>query len=221
MPGASWVSGSALVLAQVTAPFTPPPLPRGSLFDRFLLENPWPTAVALVVFAAAVLASSNARGRLRQGLTAAAVCVAAAIGVWVLAFLVETPRERIRQRTADLVRVTVSADVAALDSMLDESVTLATVLSPSGIDKPGILRAVEQVLRGQYAIHDHRVLTTQATIDGPRVARSQVRVRVTPEATRIPHSSWWRIDWIYDGSQWRVTRIEALSPDVAAGAQFR
>ena len=55
------------------------------------------------------------------------------------------------------------------------------------------------------------VRETRAAVDGDGIGRTYARVRVTPESTGFPHTSWWRLDWRRDpGAPWRCTGIEPI-----------
>jgi hypothetical protein len=226
-------------LAQFTNPPAPPPLPAAPLWERLILENPWPTAGVLAILAIAtigIMSRTGADGDRRiAGLplrTIIALALALLGGV-ILAVgtAITTDREDLRAGTTRLVEVTARSDTATLERMLSEDVRLRLPAGMPGAGQSGtsvpretILQMVEQYLgpSGRYTVREFRVTDAQAALDGPRVARAQVRVRVIPEATAFPHTSWWRVDWRKDGegeaAAWRVIGIEPL---VLPGANIR
>jgi hypothetical protein len=226
-------------LLNFTNPPAPPPLPPAPLWERLILENPWPTAGVLAILAVAtlvVMSRTNADGNRRalglplRTIVALAMALAGSI-VMVLGMTITTDREALRAGTARLVELTAGAQTDALDPMLAPDVRLrlpagmpGAGLSGASIPKDTLLMMVEQYFgqSGRYPLREHRVQEVQAAIDGPRIARTQVRVRVTPEATALPYTSWWRIDWRREGEAasgpWRVIAIEPL---VLPGATTR
>lgn len=185
------------------------PLPPSPVIERVLLDNPWPAVVMFALVGLVGFVVLNGRGKGRQGLVmglAGLVLAAAAYGVgWV----VSTPREQIKQGTRELIDATAGVDIGALDALLDEDVEVFVTRVGRGADKDQIIEAVERYLGSTYRVREWSILDLQATLDGPRLGRTQVRVRVTGELGVLP--SWWRIDWLRqpDGS-WVVRRIEAL-----------
>jgi hypothetical protein len=226
-------------LAQITNPAAPPPLPPAPLWERLILENPWPTAGVLAILAIAtmgIMSRTKADGDRRfaglplRTIIALALAILGGI-VLAVGTAITTDREALRAGTARLVDVTARSDTAALERMLSEDVRLRLPAGLPGGGRNGasvpretILTMVEQYLgpQGRYPLREHRIAEIQATLDGPRVARAQVRIRVVPEATALPYTSWWRIDWRKDGegeaAVWRVIGIEPL---VLPGANIR
>ncbi|MBM4107401.1 MAG: hypothetical protein FJ255_01065 [Phycisphaerae bacterium] len=195
-------------LVQVTPP---PDLPRPPLWEALLFERPLPAVVALLLVAAIVAWTGLAGGRRRALLIALAM--AALAPAWcALAVLVTTDREAVARRSRDLVRAVADVRVADVARILDQDATLAYFRAPAGLDRDGILREVERTLGGAYRVNEARVGRVQATLDGPDLARTQVKVTVVPEATAYPHLSYWRLDWRRgDDGVWRVFAIEPLA----------
>jgi hypothetical protein len=70
---------------------------------------------------------------------------------------------------------------------------------------------------GEYAVKDHSIAFARAVVDSPTIARSQLRVRVTP-ASAVYSSvigSWWILHWAREGpaGEWRITALECQSID--------
>lgn len=212
--------------AQLSDPIEVPALAPGPIFERFVLVNPWPVAVVLVIAAAVAWVVLSRQGRTRHagmaagGLTLVAACVVAAD------LLVTTQREVLRDRTGLLVSAVAHVDLDALDGLLAENVLMfaspdrlgtgTRTITPGGQprDKDAILDMVKRYLGSAYQIKEHRVLETQVAIDGDRLARTQVHVRVTPEAAPLMHRSWWRLEWRREpGGAWLVTGIEPMQID--------
>jgi hypothetical protein len=200
----------------------PPPLPPGPLWERLILENPWPTAGVLAVLAVAalVLLSRVEGGRRVVGVpvptAVAALLVLAGCIVLAVGMAVTTDREELRAGTQRLVDATAARDLETLDRLLASEARLHLPLRSQGLPGPvvpreQIMTLVEEVLGRRYPLKEHRTMEVQAALDGPRIARTQVRVRVVPEAWQIPHTSWWRVDWRREEhGGWRVIGIEPL-----------
>jgi hypothetical protein len=186
-----------------------PPLPASPLIERVLLENPWPSAVVCVLVGVVVFMMLNSRRKARLGLAIGALVFGLGVVAVVLAGLIETDREAIKRSSRALVAAVASVDVAALERLLDEDMELRVTGVSRGAGKEQTIAAVQRYLGSMYSVREHRVLDLQSTLDGPRLGRTQVRVRVETDGGMLP--SWWRLDWLRanDGS-WTVRRIEAM-----------
>lgn len=209
----------SLILAQFGAP-TPPALPGGPLWERLLLESPWPLAAALAAGAVIALFVLNGRGQTRAGLLAAGALAALGAGVVVLARTVQTDGEAIRARTEALVGMVARVDEAGMDKLLASDARLLSSFEqgdirtpPVGLDKAGIIARVRETLGRQFPIREHAVLETQGQIVSEGLGRTQVRVRVVVEGWNFPHTSWWRLDWRRDGGGWRAVTITPVAID--------
>jgi hypothetical protein len=186
-----------------------PPLPAPPLVERLTLEDPIAGVVLLLALAVALFFVLNARGRIRQACAAAGALALLAAGLLALASFVDTDREIIAARTRELVAAVSAADRAQMDQLLADDLTVRVTRVPPGASKEVVMATVESEVRTLYHASEHEVLDLQAAMYGPRVGRTQTRVRVGSEYGAIP--SWWRLDWQRgNDGRWRATRIEAL-----------
>lgn len=188
----------------------PQPLPSGPLWETYILEQPWPLAIALVVIAAVVL--FKGRGKARA--IVPAVAILAAMAAVAAGLLVTTARESIRKSTRAMVAAVVSGDSTTLDAELDESAKLFSFQHNDGLDKWALLDEVGRRFRpgAEYAVKDWSIEALEASRDGERVGRSQVKVRAVSAAAGVPVFSWWLLDYRMDASgRWRVIRMEPQS----------
>ncbi|MEO1007718.1 MAG: hypothetical protein AAFX79_04080 [Planctomycetota bacterium] len=199
----------------VIAPPSFDPLPSGPLLSRFVLEQPLLPAIALLLVAIGVLLVQNRTGRLGARSLWALAPVALAGGVLAAGSLVQTERELLRERTRELIGAAADADTDRLRGLLAEDVSLevsgaiARVLQRvSG--REDMLSAVDARLERQYPIEDWSVYNLQASLDGPGVARTQLRVRVEIRGS-LAHGSIWRLHWERDGDgPWRCFELEPM-----------
>lgn len=185
------------------------PLPSPPFFERFVLENPWPAVILLALVGIAALAIFNARAKLKSGLAVGGVLFALAGGCFLAGVLVTTPREKLKQATRELVGATARVDRVELDRLLSDDLSVRVTRLSRSSGKRETMDAVETLLGRQYRVKEHSILEMQATLDGPRLGRTQVCVRIGSDYGLLP--SWWRVDWEL-GSEgvWRARRIEAL-----------
>lgn len=192
------------------------PLPPTPLMERFLFEQPLlPVAILALLAIIAAVAFAKRRQRTR-GLIVAGVLLALAAGVYLTATMVTTDRETLLDRTADLIGSTAQAQTAVLPAMLTEEASLRTAgdiarVLPSVDGRDRILALVDQYLQSRYRVSTWKILDQQATIDGPNVGRTLIRVGVESNGFSRTHYSWWRLHWERgpDGV-WRCFELEPL-----------
>jgi len=202
-------------------PPAPTPLPAPSLVDRYLLENPWPLSTILALGAIAAFVTMRHRVPVRRVAAAATALLFAAAGVLLLAASVETPRESLRGATRALVNAAASADAARVAGLLAPDATLFPSGGGSPLGRDAILARVRDDLGGRWKLREWAVLETQAAATGDS-GRTQVKVRVTPEAFGFPNISWWRLAWSRDATgAWRAISIEPVSVTPEVGRELR
>lgn len=211
------VTGPALGMqggfAQVDVP-SPPPLPRASALERWTLEEPLLLMAVCVALGVAAYVVLNGRGNFRAGISAAGVCVVLAAGVFGLSRMVETPRERMKLESKELVRAVAEADMATLDRVLTDDAELIFFLAPQGWGKERIKEGVQGYFgeSGSYAVAEWTILEIESTVDGPDVGRVQLKARVYGRSFNFPSFSWWRLDFRREpDGRWRVRGIQPIS----------
>lgn len=187
-----------------------PPLPQPGLVERLTLESPMALVLSLAVIGLAGLIIFNNRGRAGTGLSVLGVAWLLAGAALLVALLVETPRERLMDRTRELVAALAGVDTNALSGMIDEDATVEVRGVRSFEGRDSIIRGAEQYIGSSTRIESHRVPEIQAVIDGPNAARTQVRVRHSGNS--VPPASWWRITWyrVSESEPWVAIEIEPL-----------
>lgn len=190
------------------------PLPSPPLFEGFLFEQPLLPTVVLAVLAIVAAIAFARLGQRRKGFLVAGVLALLAGAVFATAALITTERERLLERTEALIGATATVDTATLQQMLADSARLQTsgdierVLAP--IDgREEIIGRAESQLRNRFRINEWQILDRQATIDGPNVGRTLVRVGADSDSFSRTHYSWWRLHWeLGPDGQWRCFEIE-------------
>lgn len=208
-----------------------PPLPSPPALVHYVLETPWLVLGAVVLSGIVALVVLNQRNKAKLGLVVLALSLVFAAAIFLVSTLVTTERERLDTRTRELISLTSTAELGALRSVLSEQiqVRLGGVTFRSGRD--AVLSDVDRLLAKQYPISSIDITHVQCVIDGPNVARSQVRVRATSSAAmyNAPAGSWWLIDWRRDldsagqgTGEWRASGINMLQLDfVSDPSQLR
>ncbi len=177
---------------------------------HLLLENPWPIVIVLIGVAA-VLRVVGRRNDKRGLSLAALIALLAAVGVYVLATLVDTPREQVTAATHALLDATVAKDAAAIDRLLDPRVVLAdergNVRLTIGELRPGLDRTLE---RFDLASQRAKNLLVDTQTPDAATAHLDLRTGFTDNAFPPSHTRW-QLDWRRDADgRWRLTEVRWL-----------
>ena len=194
------------------------------MLTHFLLESPGALVffLALTAIVLLLIASRHQGPTQRKSAAAAAAVALLAVGVWLLATLWVTDRERILQRTEMLLDLTAPLDAANLDQMFDPA---AEMVGPDGqrcFDAHQMLRMLKSNLE-IYRVTSHRVRRIGASVESSQSGTSWLELRTTlqyPAAggtAPIP-SSWillWRREapdgpWLV--AQVKCTELMSLRP---------
>lgn len=196
-------------LSVFTVP-TPPPLKSAPIWETYVLEQPWPLVAILVVVA--IVLFVKGRGKARK--VGPPIAILAAIAVALAGSFVTTARETMIASARALVAAVVAADASTLDAQLDPDALLFSFRHKAGVPKFAIIDEVVDRFRsgGEYSIKEHGILNIDASQDGQRVGRVQLKLRVVSAQLGVPVFSWWLLDYRRDSSgQWRVLRMEPQS----------
>ncbi len=161
------------------------------------------------------------RDKLKDGLRALLAAIALAATVFTAAALITTEREVLAERTHSAATLTAAAKVTDLRELLTERASVRAfgpVPVPHGRDE--ILDVVQSTLGRSLIVKDLKIGPVRAVVDGPNVARTQVRVWSTFEGEQAlynaPLGAWFRLDWTRDGTgPWRITSINVMQIDGA------
>ncbi|HYD00151.1 MAG TPA: hypothetical protein VEB22_02910 [Phycisphaerales bacterium] len=188
----------------------PDPLPSAPLLERYLLQDPLPTTIFLVIAAVIGWWWLQRLGKARPAAIVAAACVLAAGGVLLLAKAVVTEREALVARCTELVNDVIAARAGDVSPVLRSDVTANVRPLRTEFRRDDILKMVaddEARRRGMTAAN---LKWVTATLDGPNVGRTQCRVQVQySEDMWLPTT--WMLHWTRDNSQspWVVRLIDA------------
>lgn len=191
-------------------------LPPPPLLERFLFEQPLLPIAVLVLLAIIAVVAFASRNQRRRGLLVAGVLVAVAAGVYLASMLVTTERETLLGRTEVAIGATAQVEVDAMSEILTEDAYLRTTGAIARVQPPvegrtEIIDLAARRLQSRYRVSQWEILDRQATIDGPNLGRTLVRVGVDVDGFSRTHYSWWRLHWERgpDGV-WRCFELEPL-----------
>ncbi len=191
------------------------------LISLLLFENPWILAGLLAIGAISLFVVFNNRRKLRLGAAFAGVFALGAITVMLLAMLVTTDREQVKNLSRELIAAVADADAQPVEQILSPFATLvAEGALRSELSRDEILDRIRDASSngGAYdgqgtrvAADEYRIREIRVGIQSSTAARSQVNVVITPSITSFPTGTWWELDWdkLPDGS-WKARRIELV-----------
>jgi len=196
-----------------------PTLPAAPVLPHYLLEDPWPVVVGLLLAGLIAAIVLHRRDRLKSGLRILGLAVVLAAGVYALASLVTTEREVLAARTRDAATFTAAAKVSDLRDLLTERASVHAfnpIPVPHGREE--LLDTVRSTLGHSIIVKELTIGPVRAVVDGPNVARTQVRVWAKLDGEQAfynaPIGAWFRLDWTREAlGPWRITGINVMQID--------
>lgn len=188
----------------------PPALPAAPLWERLLFEQPLASIAAAILALSAILLL--ARGATRTVRIVGAGLLPLALVFVAVPWLVETDREAINRHARGLAEAAAAGRFEVLERDLAHDARAVYFEARLGIGKEAIIERLRQYF-GEGGRIDLSVLSVRSGMDGPRIGRAHIKVRVQARETGgFPNLSWWRLDWrkLQDGG-WQCNYIEPLS----------
>jgi len=199
-----------------------PRLPDPPFFAHYLLESPWFFAAGLVVAGVVAMLVLKRRGQPIEGTRALAAGFILGAIVAGVGTAITTEREALRLRTRELVDLAAEAKTTDLRDLLTEQAHIGVFMSYfTGVrGREEVLGAVQLYLGDRYPLASHEVGPVQAVVDGPNIARTQVRVWVKLHKDQQAYGgaigAWFRIEWTRDSAgQWKAGVISIMQVDGA------
>lgn len=201
----------------------PTPLPGPPLWERYLLENPWPLVLLLgaAVVVGVFVLSRLGKPHKARWIAGAGILLMALVAA--LAWGIETQREQLEADTRALIRAVAAGDVGGVDGLLAVDAVLLTPFASRPFSRSEILSRVgsEFAPGGAYRLRGCALLAFQAHIADDGAGQVQVKVRADPE-NGPPTPAWVRLDWEQDAAgRWRAGGISVLSVGGVAGGMGR
>ncbi len=199
---------------------TVPRLPDPPALAYYIFENPWPLTIGLGVCGLVAMLVLRRHGQWREGKTIFACAAVLATLVVGLGYGVTTPRETLRARTRELIDLAAAVKATELRELLTEQARVGVFSSHFGgvRGREEVLKAVQTYLGDSHPLESHEIGPVQAVVDGPNVARTQVRVWVKPQKDQqlygVATGAWFRLDWKREEQgPWRVVAITIMQID--------
>lgn len=187
-------------------------LPPSPAFDRWVLEQPIPLAAACIVAGVAVAIALHRRGELKRGLIGGSALLMFGAAVLTIGFIVETPRERLRNLTSEFVARVFAADGDWASAHLSDSLVVASAGEVyTSLGKEQLVASIRNF--AMFHTTEWSEKSRGATIDGDGIGRTQSTLKVT--AGYIGNQmlpSTWEFTWRRGpGDEWRISRLECVS----------
>ncbi len=196
-----------------------PDPPAVGFVTRYVLENPWPLALGLLIVACAIGYTALVRGHLKR-LPAAVLLAAAALAVAVAGLVIVTSGERAKLVTRQFVEAVAAEDVTAAGNLLAADATFAfdSPRNP-GHDLTFIKNGLAD-LTDDFSIESNRITRLDAYSEDD--AHGLAHLSCWTEAGYGPVISRWvvRVARQSDGS-WKVDRITCVSINNNSASSYR
>lgn len=187
-----------------------PDPPASSLLTRYVLENPWPAALLLLLIAAVITWRQLNGGTLR-GLAVAALVAVLGIAVALVGVFVQTPGEHAVKAARALVADAERGRAAAISGHFEPEavINFGSVTSPA-FDRSVINRAITS-LASENRITSNQVTRLRGYTADPRTGVVHLSCITETASSYGPVPSHWVIQFRLqaDGS-WQVDRITCL-----------
>ena len=190
------------------------PLATTPVWRTILFEKPLPL-VAVSVGIGLAGAWGLRRSDLRRATLVAGVGIGLGASLTVVAATVNTEREELDRATRRLVKAVADPDAQYLRRSFASDVRAeGPGLALAG--REALVSWLESHMRGGYQVRSYRVLEVRAGLDSSQVARSQARVRVQLEQSRVPNVLWFHMDW-YRGASGEDWQLRGVRPVWVSG----
>lgn len=186
----------------------PPPPP----FDRWVLEQPLPLAVACIVAGLAVAWTLRDRGDVRRGVIGGSLLVLFGAGVLAAGFLIETPREHLQKLTSEFVKRVFAADGDWTGAHLSDSLVVASGGEEyRNLGKEQLVASIRNF--AMFRTREWSEKSRGSAMDGTEIGRTESTLKVT--AGYIGNQmlpSTWEFTWRRSpDDQWQISRLECIS----------
>lgn len=193
--------------------------PSTGLLTRYVLENPWPLALVLLIIALAVGYSALVQGHLKR-LPGALILMAASIGITLAGLLVHTSGEQAKRITRLFVDAVAASDTTLTLGLLAPDATLSfdSPRNP-GYDLTFIKSRLSR-LNNDYTIDSNRITHLEGYVETSE--QGVAFLTCWTEAGFGPVRSQWviRVSQQTDGS-WLISRLTCLRINDREASRYR
>ena len=189
-----------------------PQAPDVSLFTRYVLENPWPLAIVLLVIAA-FLAWTGFREGIESRQKWVLIPLMFAIVIVAIGYLTVTPGEHARNVAGQLVSATVNKDLVTTDQLLatDAIIVFGSPTNP-GFDREFIMERLDK-FRDKFTIDSNSITMLKSFSESSDSAVVHMACWTTlKDWSSYPSPSQWvlKVAKQPDGS-WKISHVTCVS----------
>lgn len=189
-----------------------PPIPSDSLITSYVLENPWPVAIVLLVVAA-YLAWTGFREGIDSRQRALSIPLVLAIAIVIIGHFTTTSGEHARAVVRRLVDATVNKDLATTDLLLADNAVVAFG-SPTnpGFDRAYIIDRLDK-FGDKFTIESNSITTLKSYSESSETATVHLACwTMLKDWSSYPSPSQWvlKVSRQPDG-QWQITHVTCVS----------
>ena len=185
-----------------------PDPPRVGLFMRYVLENPWPLGLFLLIVGG-VIAWQALQAAAFARLRVAGVFALAAAGVILTGVMVETPGERAEAVVRQLVEAVAAEppDITGAAALFTEDCTIAIgSVANQGMDKDYLVSRLNE--RGRYRIESNSIRMLDGHTESSDAAVVHLGCLTTVGEFPYPTTTHWVINVRRQPDDtWMITRI--------------
>ncbi len=181
----------------------------GRFWERLLFEAPGPLVVTLVLVALVLFVLAHRRNSVRL-LVGAGLVLMVAGGLWLLAWLVTTPAERLAGQVRRLVALTAPYDRAGVQALLAEDVELTGPRGQVWLKGRALRVALDRAAQ-MYPIRQQSLAGVGVTMLSDHAAESSLKVVSVPAKSDYfdtVRTSWTLVWQRAPEGAWKVQRIQ-------------
>jgi ketosteroid isomerase-like protein len=165
----------------------------------WITENPWPLILILGGVAAVLQILGGSKGR-----SMALICVAAAVGLYVLESAIVTPGEEVEQNLQSMLKGFIDEDAKQINAHIADDVPELKDMAKRGLE-------MVQVHQG---FHLREIVVTVS--DDGQTAEAELRANgsLTVRQAQTPYhaATRWRTHWKRKGDSWKLMEVHRLNP---------
>jgi len=185
-------------------------MPETSIITTYVLENPWPLGIGLILIGVALFLLAVNRDE-RRALHGAIAAIALAVIILAIGHLVETTAESAAGATREFVRAAEEGRIHDMIATLDPDATLH-LGRPGNPGQPiDELERDIRTLESSNRIVSNKINALEFGSDEADTAITSFTCMTTTEASYGPVQSSWMLEWRKDaGGTWRIRRVTAI-----------
>jgi hypothetical protein len=176
---------------------------------RLLFDAPWwlPTFLAGIGIYLFWTGNRRSEAKVRN---AGLALLAAAIGVMLLSYFVDTPVEKAVKRSKALVYSVEKRDWATMKATLDPTVSLSVMGAQQlYVNRDELIHAAQKGV-DQYGVKNIRVLSTTPEETGSLITITMTVMSEQDFTQGYPITTNWQFEWQQTGKEWSLVRITCI-----------